>query len=483
MKAPLSLSITPRKAVYLAGEGILVDIAHEVFADLDMDTVELNGARTAVVIESKSSSHPPEVLTGEDHQRLCGLPKLQPIGSTFHAPAGSAWSTYLELSLYRLPLPAGKYGIKLRYRYGDTEESVVESNSVDIEVVPAHTASANHRWLAGGAARDELATAWVVHDSGGLSHWLYRTARRHDPSVVVVATDFGANAGTVAPVLAHLNDISPMHFARYAVWLQSNTAVFQKIHAYGAASGPVSVSTGLAASPAPVVVDPPLQRHDDSLALVVRGVDGQGRPTLACIDQPAEGAAQWRALPFPALPVTHCNVVWDAAEAGFDGRVVFAAAPDASKMARLFVMDLAGGAPNELFATPETIVDVVVDQGLAQGHILVLTRSEEAFHTAAWGLDGSGPVAHSSFPFEGLGLGASPPDPTGSVARAGEPALSLLFAGPEAWTVAHPSGKVVVSFDRVPADAAPKLVSTPRRGVYMLHPDSQVGFRSLRVEP
>src|SRR4051794_32069897 len=128
MMAPLTLSITARKPAYLAGEGILLDIEHAVAVALDMETVELNRNRTSVVITKVDSPDRVEILTGVDHAALHRIPMLQAIGSSFHAPAGSAFSSYLELAAYGRALPAGRYRIALHYRYGETAEETVETN-------------------------------------------------------------------------------------------------------------------------------------------------------------------------------------------------------------------------------------------------------------------------------------------------------------------------------------------------------------------
>ena len=48
MAAPLALELRARKPVTVAGEGIVLDLDHQIFADLQMETVELNETRTKI---------------------------------------------------------------------------------------------------------------------------------------------------------------------------------------------------------------------------------------------------------------------------------------------------------------------------------------------------------------------------------------------------------------------------------------------------
>lgn len=483
MSPPLSLSITPRKATWVAGEGILLDISHVVHADLDMETVELNRARTVLFITSLTDPAMKEALTGEDHARLHRISTLQPIGASFHATAGSTFESYLELLNYRTPLPAGRYRLSLRYAHGATPDEAVESNEVEVEVVPQTTLSLRHLWMSGGNPREELASAWVVRALAGSVHWLYRTARKHDPSVAMLATEIeGPSPYSSPPVLAHLNDIAPMHFLRHLVWVDQTTLGFRKIHAYGAASGALAVGTGLLPQPQPILVEPPLHRRDDSLAAVVLGQSPAGQLALACIDQPVQGAAQWKLVPLPQEPVKEAVVVWDGEETSFRGRAILGIATSDGKT-RIVAVDLSTGSPSELLSAPEELVCLRVDQGLAMGRLFVLCRGQDAFLVKAFDIGTLALVAESSFPFEALGLGEAPAPPEDAVARAGEPALSLLFRGAKGHVVAHPGGVVQVSFDEVPEDAGPRLVSTPRRGVFLVFPDATTGVKAVRVEP
>src|SRR5579871_4947744 len=107
MAAPIELRLSSRKPRTIAGEGITLDIAHQVLADLDMETVELNRNRTSIRIVSLSGDSPVLTLTGANHIALHRVHPFSQIGRAFHAPAGSAWISELALLNYTQPLPAG----------------------------------------------------------------------------------------------------------------------------------------------------------------------------------------------------------------------------------------------------------------------------------------------------------------------------------------------------------------------------------------
>src|SRR3981189_3235936 len=113
--APIALRLAARKTRTLAGEGIVLDLALEVRTELEMETVELNRGRTEVLGSAlDGGQYGNRVLTGEDFMVLHRHPPLEPVGTRFVAPAGSAWTVQLELFSYARPPPAGAVGHPVR---------------------------------------------------------------------------------------------------------------------------------------------------------------------------------------------------------------------------------------------------------------------------------------------------------------------------------------------------------------------------------
>jgi len=54
-EAPLTLRLAARKPRIVVGEGIVLDVAHEVRAELEMETVDLNRDRTEVLEIGRAS--------------------------------------------------------------------------------------------------------------------------------------------------------------------------------------------------------------------------------------------------------------------------------------------------------------------------------------------------------------------------------------------------------------------------------------------
>jgi hypothetical protein len=199
--------------------------------------------------------------------------------------------------------------------------------------------------------------------------------------------------------------------------------------------------------------------------------------------RPTDGAPQSQLIPFErAAQTTHAVVLWDNDEEGLHGRVVFATGADEAGVSRLYVLDLDGGAMHELLSTSDRLLTVLVDQGLARGQVFLLRRGPEAFTVSAFAFDTLQASSEAVLSFATLDLGAAPPDPVDVVARPEEAALSLLFRAEDAWLVIHPTRKVLVPFDVVAADAAPQLVSTPRRGVFLLFADASTGLEAVQAE-
>src|SRR4051812_26748657 len=219
-EAPLTLRLAARKPRTVVGEGIILDVVHEVQSELEMETVDLNRSRTEVFVSAlDQGEYGNRVLTGEDYMVLHRHPPLIPVGTRFVAPAGSAWTVQLDLCKYARPLSAGKYRIELAYRFGPGQAEIVHSNAVTVEVTPVELRELEYRWLGGADARERLSSIWVVDSPDG-PRWVYESATPHDPGVVETAADLELTGiAPVGPVrLAHLNDIAPLHWERFACW-------------------------------------------------------------------------------------------------------------------------------------------------------------------------------------------------------------------------------------------------------------------------
>src|SRR2546423_1401486 len=109
---PLDLRIAPERPRTLAGESVVIVVAHAVHADLPMETVDLNEDRTRITITSLDDPGGVEIFSGRVPRALPRREPLVPLGRRFLAPANSAWEIDLDLSLYRRPLSAGRYRVQ-----------------------------------------------------------------------------------------------------------------------------------------------------------------------------------------------------------------------------------------------------------------------------------------------------------------------------------------------------------------------------------
>jgi hypothetical protein len=253
-QAPLSLHVTARKAKVVVGEGISLELEQKVTADLEMETIELNRDRTTVTVDGRA-------LSGKDYIDLHRVQGLTRIGRAFHAKAGSAWKSRLNLFDYTRPLAAGTHRITVAYRWG---AGTVTANPVDVEIAPAQLTAVRFRW---SGNYEELASIWTA---GG--HWFYQVAEPFDPTVVKTSVDLGALPATAhsVPVLARLNDIPANHYERIALWTGGAKLCRQEVSIEGLAGHAVCEETGL---PGGIqLADPPLQLREGGFAAVVTSV-------------------------------------------------------------------------------------------------------------------------------------------------------------------------------------------------------------------
>jgi len=146
-----------------------------------METVELNRGRTEVLVSAlDGGQYGNRVLTGEDYMVLHRHPPLEPVGTRFVAPAGSAWTSNSSCSATRGRCPRA-VPHRLIYRWGAGENDVVQTNPVTVEVSPAKLLDVQHRWLGGADARDRMSSLWLADGAGGV-RWLYQIAKAHDPA-------------------------------------------------------------------------------------------------------------------------------------------------------------------------------------------------------------------------------------------------------------------------------------------------------------
>ncbi|HWC98331.1 MAG TPA: hypothetical protein VG456_16345 [Candidatus Sulfopaludibacter sp.] len=312
--APLSVRAEAVKPRTLVGESILIRLHVKITAALEMEAVELNRDRTRLRIVPLSGGSPLQ-LSGQDYLRLHHVSPMDGMGGGFAAAAGEAWNVDLDLLTYTKPLPVGRYRVELSYRYGATPDAAVQANPVEVEVAACKLVSVEYRWFGSPLKRTDLASIWTAQD-GGKVRWFFQTATPADPAAVVSASEFAVTAAAPAtpPRLAHLNDDPGTHFDRMAVWLDAGRICRQPVHAKGLSNKPVCVEHGLAAASARIA-DPPLQRGNDTVSVVVTGRDGAGKNVAAILDIAAEGAARPRTVPLSSAPL-RAVVAWvkDAAE-------------------------------------------------------------------------------------------------------------------------------------------------------------------------
>jgi hypothetical protein len=301
--AQLTIRAEAAKPRTVAGESIVIHLRQKVSAALEMEPVELNRDRTRVRIVPAGGGAPKE-FSGEDYVRLHGERGAEPadLGQSFHAAAGEAWSSDLDLLQYSRPLAAGRYRVEISYRYGTAADAVARANPVEVEVAAAKLLTAAYRWFGAPSRRTGLGSIWTVQD-GNRVRWFLQTATARDPGAVLSATEFAVTAAAPPspPRLAHLNDIAAAHYDRFAVWLAAGRLCWQPVHAGGLGTNPVCVDHGLAADHARLA-DPPLERRAGGLGVVLTGRNAAGQSVAAVLDIAADGKVRQRVVALGSAP-------------------------------------------------------------------------------------------------------------------------------------------------------------------------------------
>ena len=490
--APIALRLAARKPRTLAGEGIVLDLALEVRAELEMETVELNRGRTEVLVSAlDGGEYGNRVLTGEDYMVLHRHPPLEPVGSRFVAPAGSAWTVQLELFRYARPLPAGRYRIEVTYRWGSGENDVVQTNPVTVEVSPARLLDVQHRWLGGADARDRLSSLWVADGPGGV-RWLYQIAKAHDPSVIETAADLDMNVAALAPtMLAQLNDIAAMHWERFACWREAGGMGWVKVHPYGRSGPPGVVPIGLAEQPPPRAIEPALQSRADVLHALRLGADPGGQLALAWIEVDRQGATRQRLLPLPGRMPVAAVAAWNRNEEPIGATLFLVEHGDRGTL-RLCSMALPAGELKALHESKAELVDLVIDQWMGFAWAYLVTRVQEKdpksgetierLEVARWNFD-EGEIAAGPGWTVALAPGALAASELRQVVPLpGGRGLALLFRKPDGWVVVTPDERARVSPPSpIAASQQAQLVTSPAGSLFFVFHEAERGFSALPV--
>ncbi|HEY3840183.1 MAG TPA: hypothetical protein VGL72_26605 [Bryobacteraceae bacterium] len=469
MAAPIELRLSSKKPRTIAGEGITLNIAHRVLAELDMETVELNRNRTTIRVVPLVASENALILTGADHIALHRVHPFSQIGRAFHAPAGSAWTSELALLNYTQPLPAGRYQIELSYRYADTPEETVAANPIEIEVLSATLLTCEYRWFGGGTPRDQLACIWTAQAGQQIS-WIFQTASRRDPGAILTALDLElADPPLAQPRLAHLNDIADFHYERHLIWIEEQRLGYLKVSDEKRLSETQYVNHGLKS---PLLLEPPLQFRGGGIGAVVAATaSGATRLVLIVVD--GQGHANSRVIStVPALrglPVVIWNDRGDEAAGN-----VYSLVED-----RRYVMqvEISTGSARML-AAPGEIYLLAADQWLDRGTVMAMSGGQEALQIVGWENTGHEADAKvlSGYSREFLRTVLTG-GVTGSATLADPPDLAMLFPGREGWAALSRGRYLSTARNTV----TPRLVATPD-GLFLVEYYSDRGFRSTRVE-
>ena len=480
---PLFLRISAQKSRTLVGEGIVLDVHHEVSADLDMETVELNSHRTRIFVTEEASGTQ-RVLSGTDHVACHRPPPLMPVGRSFRAPAGSSWTSQLELWLYTRPLPCGAYRVEIAYQHGTGVEDVVRSNAVAIEVARAE-AAAEHRWFGGSESRDRLGALRVCRD-GEDTRWLHDVALAYDPGVLESSFDLAMPAVvySTAPRLAHLNDIAAFHFERWVAWTEDAGVGWVQIHGHGRLSEPARVAHGLAGAR---LVDPPLQLRAGGLRSVVLGCDNTGASALALIDV-AAGGVECQRIPLGQEAPHAAVACWGMDETA----VVFLGTAHDGGALILQSCQLPAGTQQEILRVRGQLLKLQLDQWMGNGYLHALVcepgidekTGRELQSLVVWsvGIDGK---VHSRPERRVYWSGDPMPrdaawDAVPLVVGRG---LALLVRIAADWRVLTPDGAFTVAGPPAADGAAPRLAATPSHGIFVLTQDPGRGPLAWPVGP
>jgi hypothetical protein len=465
---PLTLRAKVEKPRTLVGETIRIYIEVAVSAALDMESVELNRDRTRVRVTPLSGGSA-RVFSGADYIRLHRFSGLIGIADRFHAAAGIAWTTQLDLQQYRRPLPAGRYRVEISYRYGETPETVARGNPVEVEVAPAQLLSAEYRWFGAPQARSELGSVWTARD-GARVRWFFQTASPFDPTVVLSATEFAATAAppASAPRLAHLNDSAAMHYDRIAVWLALDRLCWQPVHAAGLAAQPACFEHGLLESSVRMA-DPPLQRRSGGLSVVLTGRSSAGSAVAAIMDIAADGKVHQRTLSLSSVP-EQAVVAWSPVA---DEHATSVYTVNRDRLART---DLATGEQQALFEGPGESDGFAIGQWLGLGTVFGIVREARSVRIIAIDLQ-SGERLPAATVIDQIPLATKlvQAAPFGGGSR--YPAV--LFRDQDKWLIVTDRDRSTVVVDGDESGAA-RLVASPG-GLFLIGHAAGRGFLATRV--
>ncbi len=465
MAAPLALELRARKPVTVAGEGIVLDLDHQIFADLQMETVELNETRTKIRVTRLSDQVSAE-LSGVNHRALHHPALFQAIGTSFQAPAGSQWTAKVKMFDYSRALPAGRYRIALSYRFGDDPSQTVMTNPVDIDVVPTRLTAISSHWFGGARPRYRLGSLWC---SGDANRWFYQGASEHDPSVMRWAVDLDLRMmPEKAPKLAHLNTIFGMRFEQYAVWTDGGNAAWVQIASAGRLGEPASAPLGLAEGAALRLAEPALQRQTGGFFAVYTGQDAGGAAAVL-LEVDDAGHSQTRRFPLPGAPPAQAFVLWRS-EDPIEARL-FAAADGSEE---IVVTDLNSGQEPVKLTALAPISRLLLDQWRGEGVLYAIGARDDSATVSSFNAAApqqpAAPV--STWRLQPLNLAMN--QLVDAVVTADRPDLALLFSDGRALSVLH-QGR---SF-RYPADqawiGASRLVATPD-GLFLMAHRGNSGF-------
>jgi len=462
MPDQLQISLSAAQERFLVGESLVFTLSHNVTSALDMETVELNRYRTRIRLTKASETGPHTVeFSGADYIRLHKIHPLSGIGISFHAPAGSSWTSPLDLLNYTSPLEPGSYRVELSYRYGDTEQETVQTNAVYFEVVPAKLLGCRYRWFGTGVPHHQLGCLWTAREEDR-THWFYQASDKTSPAGIEFATrvltpDFSIET---PPRLAHINDIADMHFLRYVAWTEPGMLGWLTVHREGVFGEPQRMDHDLRVA---ILAEPPLQRRDGGFNAVLVGRDSA---VMAGIEP--SGERRWRPMPVPGTPAS-AVVVWDDEENG-EGWL-FSAAHEAT---RIYASRL--GEPwqvHELDAQAP-VLQLAVQQWHGRGTILALTQDEHNLAVLAW--DAHDPQLHTRRSYDLEKLELQRHDYVDAAAAAGSPDLAVLLRGPESWVVLSAQQRFELPRDK----GTPRLVTYPD-GLFLVYHDPNRGFQALRL--
>jgi hypothetical protein len=461
MTPPIELRLSAQKPRLLVGEGVVVGLQVRVLASVDLETLELNRNRTAIRVNSPNGFS--RVFTGIDYLNAHGISPLSQIEDLFHAEAGAQWTVAVELLNFSGPLPVGRYVISLSYRYGDTEAESVATNPVLVEILPAELISAEYRWLGGATARDVLGSVWTARSlDHAFEQWVYQNADARNPGAVQFAAGIGCPAARpgARPVLAHLNDVHPMHFEKYVVWVQDDAMGYVKVHSGGVSGPPQFVKHGLGGDAR--LADPPLHRRDDGLVALVLGTGPSGQPACSVLTVESSGASSSR-LSLLRAAARKALVLWPAEDLG---------APLVYLSDDRGGVELLGGGRSGEAPFQRPVTELLLSQWMGKGTVGGCFVEDTSLRVFA--MDSSTPGNARGFE-----EGFQDPGRLKCAALTEGGAVVSLLERDQDWAVLDHGGEIVSMPKR---QGTPALVPA-KGGVFLVYHDPNRGFIAERVGP